>query len=94
MLIKLASLSDSILIKRTFLFIAAIHFSFGLIKNELKRDYNKVISKENSEQIKNKIREELRNGIKKEDLLNDEDAKLLNTFLKKLKSELENTNNY
>ena len=39
-----------------FLFIAAIHFSFGLIKNELKRDYNKVISKENSEQIKNKIR--------------------------------------
>ena len=73
-----------------FLFIASIHFSFGLIKNELKRDYNKVISKENSEQIKNKIREELRNGIKKEDLLNDEDAKLLNDFIKKIKSELDN----
>ena len=73
-----------------FLFIAAIHFSFGLIKNELIRDYNKVISKENSEQIKNKIREELRNGIKKEDLLNDEDAKLLNDFIKKIKSELDN----
>tara|TARA_B100000029_G_scaffold496288_1_gene562414 strand:+ start:1409 stop:1672 length:264 start_codon:yes stop_codon:yes gene_type:complete len=71
-----------------FLFIAAIHFSFGLIKNELKREYNKVISKENSEQIKNKIREEMRNAIKKENYLDKEDAILINQFIEKIKSEL------
>ena len=38
-------------------------------------------------------REELKNGAEKEVLINPEDAKLLNNFLIKLKSELEKTNN-
>jgi len=76
------------------LFILAIHFSFGLIKKDLKREYTNLISKEKVEDIKDKIRAELKSGVEKEVLINPEDAKLLNTFLKKLKSELENTNNY
>ena len=75
------------------LFILAIHFSFGLIKKDLKREYTNLISKEKVEDIKNKIREELKSGVQKEVLINPEDAKLLNAFLKKLKSELEKTNN-
>jgi hypothetical protein len=75
------------------LFILAIHFSFGLIKKDLKRDYTNLISKEKVEDIKNKIREELKNGAEKEVLIDPEDAKLLNNFLIKLKSELEKTNN-
>ena len=75
------------------LFILAIHFSFGLIKKNLKREYTNLISKEKVEDIKNKIREELKNGAEKEVLINPEDAKLLNNFLIKLKSELEKTNN-
>ena len=75
------------------LFILAIHFSFGLIKKNLKREYTNLISKERVEDIKNKIREELKNGAEKEVLINPEDAKLLNNFLIKLKSELEKTNN-
>ena len=75
------------------LFILAIHFSFGLIKKDLKREYTNLISKEKVENIKNKIREELKNGVEKEVLISPEDAKLLNNFLKKLKSELEKTNN-
>tara|TARA_X000001036_G_C20674562_1_gene803686 strand:- start:1050 stop:1316 length:267 start_codon:yes stop_codon:yes gene_type:complete len=75
------------------LFILAVHFSFGLIKKDLKRDYTNLISKEKIEDIKNKIRQELKNGVEKEVLLDPEDAKLLNNFFIKLKSELEKTNN-
>ena len=75
------------------LFILAIHFSFGLIKKDLKRDYTNLISKEKVEDIKNKIREKLKNGAEKEVLIDPEDAKLLNNFLIKLKSELGKTNN-
>ena len=71
-----------------FLFILAIHFSFGLIKNELKREISKISSKENVEQIKEKIREEIKDGLNKERYLNQEDARLLNDFLNKIKSEL------
>ena len=71
-----------------FLFIIAIHFSFGLIKNELKREINKISSKENVDQIKEKIREEIKDGLNKERYLNQEDARLLNDFLNKIKSEL------
>ena len=71
------------------LFILAIHFSFGLISNKLKNEYKNLISKEKVEHIKNKIRIELKNGIKKEDLINPKDAKLINKFLKKIKTDLE-----
>tara|TARA_X000000950_G_scaffold121761_1_gene152683 strand:- start:4357 stop:4617 length:261 start_codon:yes stop_codon:yes gene_type:complete len=71
-----------------FLFIIAIHFSFGLIKNELKREFTKISSKENIEQIKEKIREEIRDGLDKDRYLNPEDAELLNNFMNKIKSEL------
>jgi len=75
------------------LFILAIHFSFGVIKKQIKREYTNLISKEKIENIKNKIREELKNGAQKEVLLRPEDAKLLNNFLIKLRSELEKNNN-
>ncbi len=74
------------------LFVIAIHFSYGMIKKDLKREYINLISKEKVEDIKNKIREELKNGIEKEILVNPDDAKLINKFLIKLKSELEKTN--
>jgi|TARA_B110000881_G_C18375358_1_gene413318 hypothetical protein len=75
------------------LFILAIHFSFGVIKKQIKREYSNIVSKEKIENIKNKIREELKNGAQKEVLLRPEDAKLLNNFLIKLRSELEKNNN-
>jgi len=76
-----------------FLFILAIHFSYNLIKKQVKNEYNNLISKERSEHIKNKIRKELKNGIKKDQLINPEDASLINNFLNKIKSELEKNNN-
>lgn len=70
------------------LFIIGIHFSFSLIKNNLKRDYDKLISKENVENIKNKIREELKDGVEKEVLINSEDAMLLKQFFEKIKEDI------
>jgi len=75
------------------LFILAIHFSFTVIKKQIKNDYLNFISKENVEYIKDKIRVELKNGIKKEVLINSEDANLINSFLIKVRSELKNNNN-
>jgi|TARA_B110000881_G_C18172384_1_gene316042 hypothetical protein len=75
------------------LFILAIHFSFGVIKKQMKREYSSVISKEKIEYIKDKLREELKKGTEKQMLINFEDAKLLNDFLNKLKSELKKTEN-
>jgi polyhydroxyalkanoate synthesis regulator phasin len=47
-------------------------------------------SKENIENIKEKLRDELRNAISKENYLTPDDAKLINEFIDKLKKELSN----
>ena len=75
------------------LFILAIHFSFGLIKKQIEKEYSNIISKEKVAYVKDKLRKELRNGINKDVLMNSEDAKLLNRFLNKLKLELKKTEN-
>tara|TARA_B100001057_G_scaffold276010_1_gene276262 strand:+ start:357 stop:626 length:270 start_codon:yes stop_codon:yes gene_type:complete len=75
------------------LFILAIHFSFSVIKKEIKNEYLDFVSKENVEHIKDKIRVELKNGIEKENLISSEDANLINNFLIKVKSELKKNNN-
>ena len=45
-------------------------------------------SQENIENIKNKIRKELKNAVEKENYLSAGDAKLINQFVNKLKKEL------
>ena len=74
------------------LFILAVHFSFGIITKQLKREYSKLISKEKVEHIKNKIRSEAKTAINKDTYINPEDAKLINNFLDKIKSDLEQNN--
>ena len=71
------------------LFILAINFSFGLITKQLQNQYKNLVSKENIEKLKNKIRDELKNGSQKESLIGAEDAKLINQFLIKISSDLE-----
>ena len=46
------------------------------------------INKENSITIKSKIREELKSSLKKERILNKEDALTLKNFFNKIKSEI------
>ena len=62
----------------------------GVKIKQFERELDNFKSKENIENIKNKIRKELRNAVEKENYLSDDDAKLINEFINKLKQELSN----
>ena len=71
-------------------FLIAVHFSFGILKKKIQNEIQNFSSKENVEKIKNKIREELGNSSKKENIINSKDAELINSFIKKIKKDLNN----
>ena len=48
-------------------------------------------SEENREKYKNKIKDEMRKAIKKENYFTDEEKNLINGFLQKIKKELEDS---
>ena len=72
------------------LFYLLFQFTIGAKIKEFENQLYNLKSKENAEMIKNKLRDELNNAISKENYLNEEDAKLINDFLNKIKSELKN----
>ena len=85
--IKLAAITLSIII--------IINVTYNLILADKLDIINKISSldnKETMEEIKNKIRKELRSGLEKEKILDDEDAELINKFYLKIKKELKSTN--
>tara|TARA_Y100000816_G_scaffold285580_1_gene265413 strand:- start:68 stop:373 length:306 start_codon:yes stop_codon:yes gene_type:complete len=85
--IKLAAITLSIII--------IINVTYNLILADKLDIINKISSldsKESMEEIKNKIRKELRSGLDKEKILDDEDAELINKFYLKIKKELKSTN--
>ena len=85
--IKLAAITLSIII--------IINVTYNLIVADKLDIINKISSldsKESMEEIKNKIRKELRSGLDKEKILDDEDAELINKFYLKIKKELKSTN--
>ena len=51
-------------------------------------EINNTFSKDNIENIKNKIRSEFEVAINKDIYINPEDAKIINKFLEKIKSDL------
>ena len=67
------------------LFQLTIGYTVKKIKGEI---YN-LKSKENIEFIKNKIRDEINEAIKKDKLLDERDKKLINDFIKKIKKEIQ-----
>ena len=70
-------------------FLIGFHFTFGIVKKEIKNEMIHFTSKENIEKIKKKIREEIKNGTNKENILNEEDVKLLKAYYDKLKKNFE-----
>ena len=64
----------------------------GLLINEAKKNIQELSSKETVILFKEKIREEIKNGLSKENVLSKEDAKLLNQFYEKIKKELDSSN--
>ena len=79
--------------KTLFIFVGIFllfQLTIGIKLKQLNKELTELKSKENIEIIKNKLRDELRNAISKENYLSPDDAKLINEFLNKLKKELSN----
>jgi len=79
--------------KALFVFVCLFllfQLTVGAKIKQLKNELEKLKSKENIEIIKNKLREEMKNAVNKENYLSPDDAKLINEFLNKIKKELSN----
>ncbi len=70
------------------IFFLLFHLTFGYLIKSYERKFYNNFSSEKIELIKEKTREELRNALEKENILNKEDAILLNEFFKKLHKEI------
>tara|TARA_B100000809_G_C14630378_1_gene348316 strand:- start:127 stop:432 length:306 start_codon:yes stop_codon:yes gene_type:complete len=78
------------LIAIIFAVIIVINISYNLIFADKLENINKLFSlnnKDNIEQIKNKIRLEIKSGLDKDKILHEEDKILLYKFYLKLKNE-------
>lgn len=71
-----------------FLFLLAFHLSYGYISKRVKSLVDERISRESLQLIKDKIKDEMKVALTKEDYISPEDAKLINMFLEKVKTDL------
>tara|TARA_B110001454_G_C12457220_1_gene324616 strand:+ start:355 stop:612 length:258 start_codon:yes stop_codon:yes gene_type:complete len=79
--------------KALFVFVGIFilfQLTVGMKIKQFKQELEKLQSKENIENIKEQLRDELKNAVSKENYLSPEDAKLINEFINKLKKELSN----
>jgi len=79
--------------KTLFVFVCAFilfQLTIGARIKQINNEIEKLKSKENIELIKNKIRDELKSAVNKENYLSPDDAKLIREFLNKLNKELSN----
>tara|TARA_B100000953_G_C17713103_1_gene322823 strand:- start:72 stop:377 length:306 start_codon:yes stop_codon:yes gene_type:complete len=74
--------------------IIIINVTYNLIFAEKLESINKVLmlnSKDNIEQLKDKLRLEIKKGLEKDKILSDEDAFLIYKFYNKIQKEIINT---
>ena len=70
------------------LFFLLFHLTFGYALRSYENKIYNAFSKDKIHFIKEKIREEVREANKKENILNKDDAKLFNEFFKKILTEI------
>jgi len=71
-----------------FLVVLVFKFTVGSFVKGYEKKIDTYFSEENIITIKQKIRKEMANAIEKERYLNPEDAKLINSFLEKIQTEI------
>jgi len=71
-----------------FLFLVGFHYSYNYVEKKIKIIIQENLSQEKIEIIKKKIKEEMKVAIDKDDYISKEDADLINTFLDKIRSDL------
>ena len=80
----------------TFSIIIIINVTYNLIFADKLENINQLLqlnNKENIEKVKIKIRKEIKNGLEKDKILNDEDKILFYKFYKKIKKEFSEIEN-
>ena len=81
--------------KSLFIFLCILitfKLTIGSLLKDVETRISQIKSKENIVLIKDKIREEIRGSLNKDQILNKEDAILLKKFLEKINSEIQNAN--
>ena len=73
--------------------VAIYEFTISKQIKQITKQSEILLSKEGRKEGIEKLRDELKKAIKKERYLSKEDAKLINQFLNKIRSELKETNN-
>ena len=84
------------LIAVTFAIIIIINVTYNLIFADKLENINKILllnKKENIESIKDKIRSELKKGLEKDQIINEEDKLLIYKFYLKIKDEFKEIEN-
>jgi len=71
-----------------FLLIIAFHVTVNYKLRSYEKELKSFSSEENKEKYKNKIKDEMRKAIKKENYFTVEEKNLINDFLQKIKKEL------
>ena len=72
--------------------VVIFEFTLGSKINEISSKFNYFSTKEGRKEGVIKISEEMKKAVKKDRYLSQEDAKLLNQFINKIRSELSETN--
>ena len=67
-----------------FLFLLGFHFSFNFAVKSVKRELENLVSKEQIEIIKSKMKSEMNSALDKNEIIKQEDAKLINKFINKI----------
>ena len=73
-----------------FLVLILFKLTIGKLITEYEKKFDELLSKEYINKVKTEIRDEMRAGIEKDNILNAEDAQLINKFLIKLQKEISN----
>ena len=73
-----------------FLVLILFKLTIGKLINDYEKKFEELLSKEYINKVKTEIRDEMRAGIEKDNILNAEDAQLINKFLIKLQKEISN----
>ncbi len=73
-----------------FVFFITFKLTIGSLINELENKFQRSVSKENIEKIKDDLRNQLYTAIEKDEFINKEDAELINAFINKVKKDLKN----
>jgi len=74
-----------------FLFIIAFYVTVNYKLRSYEKELKSFSSEENKEKYKNKIKDEMRKAIKKENYFTVEEKNLINDFLQKIKKELKDS---